>query len=222
MATNRFFPNYTGYRITSPFGMRTHPVTGKPSTMHNGIDIVAKTSSGGSATDYITAHTGGTVSAVGYNSSAGYYVQIQVAPNTIMVYYHLKAMSSVKKGATVKKGDVLGYMGSTGTATGAHLHWGIKKNGSWINPEPYLDKDYTEGEKTVNISMTVLKKGAKGEQVKTLQRLLDALGYDLGKYGADGDFGNDTDKAVRAFQKAKKLEVDGIVGQDTWNKLLKG
>ena len=224
---SRFFPNYAGYKITSKFGMRTHPVTGKPSTMHNGIDLVAKTSSGGSATDYITAHTGGTVSAVGYNSSAGYYVQIKVSGNTIMVYYHLKAMSTVKKGATVKKGDVLGYMGSSGAVTGAHLHWGIKKNGSWINPEPYLDKDYlgkdyTEGEKTVNISLTMLRKGAKGEQVKTLQRLLIAMGYDLGKYGADGDFGSATDKAVRAFQKDKKIGVDGIVGQNTWNKLLKG
>lgn len=221
MAT-RLFPNYPGYKITSRFGMRTHPVTGKPSVMHKGIDLVAKTSSGGSATDYITAHTGGVVYAVGYNSSAGYYVQIQVTANTLMVYYHMKEMSSVKKGATVKKGDVLGYMGSTGNSTGAHLHWGIKKNGSWIDPEPYLNKDYTEGEKTVNISMTVLKKGAKGEQVKTLQRLLIALGYDLGKYGVDGSFGDATDKAVRAFQKAKKLVVDGSVGQATWNKLLKG
>lgn len=219
---NRFFPNYPGYKITSRFGMRTHPVTGKPSTMHNGIDLVAKTDKGGSATDYITAHTGGKVSAVGYNSSAGYYVQIQVCESSIMVYYHLKAQSPLKKGATVKKGDVVGVMGSTGNSTGAHLHWGIKKDGKWIDPEPFLDKDYSEGEKTVNIEMTVLKKGAKGEQVKTLQRLLLALGYDLGGYGADGSFGGATDKAVRAFQKDKGLTVDGSVGKATWDKLLKG
>lgn len=74
----------------------------------------------------------------------------------------------------------------------------------------------------VNVELTELQKGAKGEQVKTLQRLLAALGYNLGYYGADGDFGDATDKAVRAFQKVKKLGVDGIVGKNTWDKLLKG
>lgn len=86
-------------------------------------------------------------------------------------------------------------------------------------PEP---KPTTKEETTVNIEMTVLKKGSKGEQVKTLQRLLMALGYDLGKYGADGDFGAATENAVDAFQKKYKLGTDGIVGKKTWDKLLKG
>ena len=85
-----------------------------------------------------------------------------------------------------------------------------------------VDKSESEGVKTVNIEMSVLKKGEKGEQVKTLQRLLLALGYDLGGYGADGSFGGATDKAVRAFQKDNGLSVDGSVGKNTWNKLLKG
>lgn len=76
------------------------------------------------------------------------------------------------------------------------------------------------GSDTVEVQLDVLKKGSKGEQVKTLQRLLLALGYDLKKYGADGDFGGATDSAVRAFQKAKKLTVDGIVGQNTWKAIL--
>lgn len=79
----------------------------------------------------------------------------------------------------------------------------------------------TEGEKTVNIELNVLKKGAKGEQVKTIQRLLLALGYSLAPYGVDGDFGSVTDKAVRAFQKAEGLSVDGIVGKNSWTALLK-
>lgn len=79
----------------------------------------------------------------------------------------------------------------------------------------------TEGVKTVNIELNVLKKGAKGEQVKTLQRLLLALGYDLAQYGVDGSFGGVTDKAVRAFQKAEGLTVDGSVGKKTWTALLK-
>lgn len=147
MAT-RFFPNYNANKITSKFGMRT--MNGK-TKMHNGIDLVAKRANGGSATDYITAHTGGKVSASGYDSSAGYYVNIKVSNTTTMVYYHLKAQSNFKKGDLVNKGDVLGYMGSTGNSSGAHLHWGIKKSGKWIDPEPYLDKDYTEGKEVLTV-----------------------------------------------------------------------
>lgn len=103
----------------------------------------------------------------------------------------------------------------------AWKHWGYC---------PYIEyetkqatsENKSKGEKTVNIEMSVLKKGAKGEQVKTLQRLLMALGYDLKNYGADGSFGGTTDKAVRAFQKAEGLTVDGSVGKATWTKLLKG
>lgn len=83
-------------------------------------------------------------------------------------------------------------------------------------------EETTEEENTVTITMTMLGKGDEGEQVKTVQRILFAMGYDLGSYGVDGDFGGKTDAAVRAFQKKHKLDVDGIVGNDTWNKLLKG
>ena len=217
MAT-RFFPNYSANKITSRFGMRTLNGTTR---MHNGIDLVAKTNNGGSATDYITAHTGGTVAAVGYNSSAGYYVQIQVGSNTTMVYYHLRENSQLKKGATVKQGDRLGYMGSTGNSTGAHLHFGIKRDGKWIDPEPYLDKDYIEtGCNTVVIELAVLKKGAKGESVKALQRLLYCMGYELGSNPIDGSFGSLTETAVKAYQQKNGLAVDGSVGKATWGSLL--
>ena len=80
--------------------------------------------------------------------------------------------------------------------------------------------------KKIMIELKQLSKGATGEQVKTLQRLLSALGYKMqnaGKtYGVDGSFGQATYNAVIAFQKAKGLDVDGIVGTQTWNKLLKG
>lgn len=222
---NRFFPNYPDYIITSKFGVRVHPVT-KVKKNHNGIDLVATKDGKTGQVDDIKAHTAGTVYAVGYDLSAGNFIKIKVADGAIMVYYHLKAKPNFKKGDAVKQGQIIGRMGKTGTVTGAHLHWGIQKDGKWIDPAPYLDKDYIEAEKTVNIEMTVLKKGAKGEQVKTLQRLLIALGYDMianGKtYNVDGSFGTATENAVRTFQKAKGLTIDGSVGQATWNKLLKG
>lgn len=65
----------------------------------------------------------------------------------------------------------------------------------------------------------ILKKGCKGDDVKELQKKLMSLGYKLPKYGADGDFGSETDKYVRQFQVDKKLKADGIVGKNTCAKL---
>lgn len=219
MAT-RFFPNYDANKITSRFGMRTLNGSTK---MHNGIDLVAATKSGGSAVDDITAHTGGTVEAVGYNASAGYYIQIAVDANTLMVYYHLKELPTQKKGATVKTGEIIGRMGSTGNSTGAHLHFGIKASGQWIDPEPYLDADYkasTPDNKDLSIKMRTLRQGARGEDVRALQILLAGHGYNGNMNAPDGIFGPNTLGAVKLYQKDAGLDADGIVGKLTWSTIL--
>lgn len=71
-------------------------------------------------------------------------------------------------------------------------------------------------DKTDTQTLPTLRKGDKGDSVKYLQTLLLERGYDLGKWGADGDFGNATEKAVKAFQKAAGLTQDGICGEKTW------
>lgn len=80
-------------------------------------------------------------------------------------------------------------------------------------------KPTTKGGNTVTITLSVLQKGSKGEEVKTLQILLNGFGYNCGK--VDGDFGNGTLTAVKKYQTAKKLTADGVVGANTWNSLLK-
>ena len=75
------------------------------------------------------------------------------------------------------------------------------------------------GVKTVNVEFNTLRSGNRGNQVKTAQRLLNALGYDCGN--VDGVFGAKTKAAVMSFQKAKGLGADGIIGSKTWNALLK-
>jgi N-acetyl-anhydromuramyl-L-alanine amidase AmpD len=67
----------------------------------------------------------------------------------------------------------------------------------------------------------LLSKGDKGDKVRVLQELLLGRGYDLGTYGADGDFGAATYRRVVAFQVANGLAADGIVGENTWRKLLR-
>ena len=76
-------------------------------------------------------------------------------------------------------------------------------------------------EKTVTVKLRQLKKGSVGNDVKALQTLLIVGGYSCGSAGADGDFGSGTDAAVRKYQKANGLTVDGVVGAATWGKLLR-
>lgn len=72
-----------------------------------------------------------------------------------------------------------------------------------------------------NVTLPILKKGYVGASAKALQLLLIGNGYSCGAAGADGHFGSNTEKAVKAYQKAKGLEVDGHVGPATWGSLLK-
>jgi len=96
----------------------------------------------------------------------------------------------------------------------ALIAWGkLGKKVIKIDPIPEVKLNpYTEP--TINIT-----KGSKGNNVKWVQWHLDRLGYDIGKYGIDGDFGNTTLIAVKKFQKAEKLDVDGIVGKASRSKL---
>ena len=70
----------------------------------------------------------------------------------------------------------------------------------------------------VNIELSVLRKGNKGEEVKTLQRLLNAFGSNL---DVDGSFGSLTQAALKSYQTKNSLQVDGICGEKSWTSLLK-
>lgn len=95
-----------------------------------------------------------------------------------------------------------------------------------VCPGPYLGAKFPYIAAEVNKRLgnadyrPLLKKGMSGEYVKELQTDLIALGYDLGTYGADGDFGSATETAVKLFQAEHDLTVDGIVGDSTWKTIL--
>lgn len=78
----------------------------------------------------------------------------------------------------------------------------------------------SESASTSALVLPTLSKGSKGETVRALQILLTAYGFSCGSAGADGVFGSGTESAVKGFQRACKLDADGIVGRDTWTALL--
>lgn len=127
-----------GAVVTSRFGNRTDPITGKAGEFHKGVDIVGT----GYSTDFVVAHTGGVVEISKYSASAGNYVAIRVSPKCVMRYLHLRELPKVTVGQTVSRGDVLGYMGTTGASAGVHLHFDICEDGQYVDPEPYLYEDY--------------------------------------------------------------------------------
>lgn len=191
---------------------------------HHANDIVG----GGYTLDNVIAHTEGKVIILqdGYNNmpnsvgndSYGNFVKIEHKNGYATLYAHMQKGLLVKNGEYVKKGQVLGYMGNSGNANGAHLHFEVWKDGIRINPTEYLDKDlFTETiEKSIEELANEVIQGLWGNGEERKQRLTDA-GYnyseiqnrvneilrpskpsvdilDLVKKTIRGDFGNGQDR----------------------------
>ena len=120
--------------VTSAFGMRDHPLFGDERP-HSGIDIA------GSAGSEVLAADSGTVAGATYSSSYGNYVTIYHSNGDYTLYAHMSSLA-VSAGQSVTQGDVIGYVGSTGWATGPHLHFEIRVNGSTVDPLSYFS-NYT-------------------------------------------------------------------------------
>ena len=121
----------SGYTLTSPFGMRLHPVLGYY-RMHNGIDMACAQGTP------IYATRAGKVTTASYQAGgAGYYVSINHLDGFSSIYMHMTHYA-VSAGQTVSQGQLIGYVGSTGISTGPHLHFGISYAGSYVNPLAYI------------------------------------------------------------------------------------
>ena len=117
-------------QFSSPFGQRESP-GGVGSTNHQGVDLA------GPEGTPIYASKSGTVTVAKSSRSAGNYVTINHGGGYSSIYMHMQYYV-VSKGQTVKQGQVIGYMGSTGVVTGTHLHFGIIKDGNYVNPANYM------------------------------------------------------------------------------------
>ena len=121
----------SGYTLTSPFGMRKHPVLGV-NRMHNGIDMACAQGTP------IYATRAGKVTTASYQAGgAGYYVSINHLDGFSSIYMHMTHFV-VSAGQSVSQGQLIGYVGSTGISTGPHLHFGVSYAGSYVNPLAYI------------------------------------------------------------------------------------
>ncbi|NCB63885.1 MAG: peptidase M23 [Clostridia bacterium] len=109
------------YTITSTYGPRIHPITGKPGN-HTGTDVAAPRNTP------IKSARGGVVTISTYNNSYGNYVVVDHGDGYATLYAHMNSRA-VKEGQVVKQGQVLGYVGTTGSSTGYHLHYELRVNG---------------------------------------------------------------------------------------------
>jgi len=117
-------------RITSPFGKRENPLSHMPS-FHSGIDI---SSSPGTC---IQATADGVVSYSGWTANSGYVVILEHGIGFSTIYAHNKK-NAVKVGQKVKRGDTIGYVGSTGKSTGPHVHYEVWEKGRSVDPKKFL------------------------------------------------------------------------------------
>jgi murein DD-endopeptidase MepM/ murein hydrolase activator NlpD len=116
--------------VTSGFGPRVSPFTEKPA-WHDGLDI------GAAANAPVQAPAQGRVTSVGFDPKLGNVVKLDHGFGIETLYGHL-AKALVKEGQRVRRGDVVGLVGSTGLATGPHLHYMVKVNGQTFDPTRYI------------------------------------------------------------------------------------
>ncbi|MBD59791.1 MAG: hypothetical protein CL808_06675 [Citromicrobium sp.] len=130
-------------RMSSGYGMRSHPVLRKRKR-HNGVDLAAPTGTP------IYATADGTVQRADYFGSYGNYIQIGHGNAIETRYAHLSRII-VADGQEVRKGDLIGFVGSTGRSTGPHLHYEVRIDGRPVDPRPFMVE--TEAQEAFRLAM---------------------------------------------------------------------
>lgn len=133
--------------------MRNHPVLGRRRN-HKGVDLAAPTGTP------IYATADGIVGKAQWFSSYGLYIRIDHGAKLETRYAHMSKLA-VAAGERVKKGDIIGYVGSTGRSTGPHLHYEVRVDGVAVNPIPYMVE--TQAQKTFALTNSPAQGGQGGE-----------------------------------------------------------
>ena len=125
------WPCPSSHTITSGFGYRKDPFGKGGGSFHSGIDIGAP---GGAP---VVAASAGTVAWANFSTTAGNWIGISHGNGVVSVYMHMSALIA-RAGQHVNKGQTIGLVGTTGSSTGNHLHFGVQLNGSYVNPYNYI------------------------------------------------------------------------------------
>jgi len=125
-ATSSFLWPVEPVEVTSPFGWRVDPLTHEP-RRHQGVDLAAEPA------QPVRAADDGVVVRAQYGTGHGNFVEVDHGGGVMTRYSHLSTLR-VAPGASMRRGDVVGLAGSTGRATGAHLHFEVWRNGDAVNP----------------------------------------------------------------------------------------
>ena len=120
-------------KITSPYGYRTNPISGKYG-LHTGVDIAAK-----EGTSIVAAYNG-VIKETGYGEKKGNFVLMEHPDGTETLYCHCSEIL-VTEGSVIRAGEAIALIGNTGWSTGPHLHFEIHINGSAVDPLDYLEED---------------------------------------------------------------------------------
>ncbi len=126
----------TDYWFSSGFGHRRHPLTGKPQ-FHKGLDIAAPRGTP------VIATAGGVINRIAKDRFLGNLIQIEHKSTQMKTLYgHLKNHADgLRVGKRVKRYEIIGYVGNSGTSTGDHLHYGVYANGKWQDPKNHIILD---------------------------------------------------------------------------------
>lgn len=197
-----------GKRITSGYGIRRHPVTGK-TAKHRGIDIGGRFR--------VTSAGDGEVVHVSWAPTGGGHVVIikHTDPAVFTVYYHGRTATKLAKGAKVKAGDFIYESGSTGMSTGDHLHWEVRRTRAWgtdTDPLKWLENNSNSGDLDVDGDLD-------RDTVKAWQTALRKDWQYRGR--VDGVMGPMSWKAVQESVKAHGYRgpIDGMPGPNTYKAL---
>ena len=125
-----------GHGVNSPFGLRRMPWE-RHGRLHEGVDIAAPSGKP------VVAVADGVITRAGRSASYGRYVEVRHGEDLVSFYAHLGRIDPhAKAGVAVKGGTMIGKIGSSGTSTGPHLHFEMRRNGRPLNPVAFIDREF--------------------------------------------------------------------------------
>lgn len=138
-ANPKFLPTIWAHlgKINNEFGFRRNPFGGRSYEFHSGMDI------DGERGDIVIAPANGIISEAGWKGGYGYMIEIDHGNGLTTRYGHLSKLE-VKEGDPIQRGQLIGFVGSTGRSTGPHLHYELRLDEKAINPRRFLPPEPTE------------------------------------------------------------------------------